>query len=80
MLRKILGREATLQWHDFNQLSWQGKYDILKVSAEHCECKLGHFYVRINAEQLNIEQFQDEFFLLSFTALNKLEIIREIDE
>lgn len=75
-MKKLFPTEASLQIVPFEQIRFNGKYELESISDEYYECTIQQYRIQLSAKNIEVQYLHDQGFLVSCRALHKLVIER----
>lgn len=70
--------DDVLEWIQFQQIRWNGTYDVHKVSSTIFTCSIGKFDITIEGEGLLVQYLTSEGFLLDVEAIHNIKIEKRV--
>ncbi|WP_431029752.1 hypothetical protein [Lysinibacillus sp. LZ02] len=73
-MKSLMQLDDMLEWIQFQQIRWNGTYDVHQVSATIFSCSIGKFRLTIEGEGLLVQYLTTEGFLLEVKAIHQIKI------
>ena len=70
--------DDVLEWIQFQQIRWNGTYDVHQVSSTTFVCSIGRFNITIEGEGLLVQYFTSEGFLLDVEKIHQINIKKRV--
>ena len=70
--------DDVLEWIQFQQIRWNGTYDVHQVSSTIFTCSIGKFDITIEGEGLLVQYLTSEGFLLDVEAIHNIKIEKRV--
>ena len=70
--------DDVLEWIQFQQIRWNGTYDVHKVSSTIFTCSIGKFDITIEGEGLLVQYLTSEGFLLDVETIHHIKIEKRV--
>ena len=70
--------DDVLEWIQFQQIRWNGTYDVHQVSSTIFTCSIGKFDITIEGEGLLVQYLTSEGFLLDVEAIHNIKIGKRV--
>ena len=70
--------DDVLEWIQFQQIRWNGTYDVHQVSSTIFTCTIGKFDITIEGEGLLVQYLTSEGFLLDVETIHNIKIEKRV--
>ena len=70
--------DDVLEWIQFQQIRWNGTYDVHQVSSTTFSCSIGKFDITIEGEGLLVQYLTSEGFLLDVEKIHQITIEKRV--
>ncbi|WP_332646938.1 hypothetical protein [Lysinibacillus sp. 54212] len=73
-MRQLLSPTPFLEWIAYNKIRWSGKYEVLHITDEAFNCKLGNWELQVEGEEIIVEYLAEQSFIISMKRIQRLTI------
>lgn len=73
-MRQLFSPMPFLEWIDYNKIRWSGNYEVLHITDEAFNCKLGNWELQIVGKEIVVEYLAQQSFIISVQKIQLLTI------